>query len=107
MEDLLEEIVGLIYDEYDAPADEDADGGSTEIPGDTAAEEVNARWGFEIDPDSFQTIGGFVFGQLGRLPKVGDRVRTANGTLRVVEMDGRRVARLELVGGTETDPGTD
>lgn len=97
MEDLLEEIVGLIYDEYDSPdlqsaAEDDA----TAIPGNLNIEDANARYGFGIQSEDYQTIGGYVFGTLGRLPKLGDKVKVDNGSLVVAEMDGKRVGTLRL-----------
>lgn len=98
MEDLLEEIVGEIYDEYDVTEPQPmtvADG--VTLPGDMEVEDVNTRYALKLPDDAYQTIGGFVFGELGRLPKPGDRLE-ANGVMfEVLEMDGRRVARLKMI----------
>ncbi len=97
MEDLLEEIVGEIYDEYDevdSPPATDGDG--TTIPGEMDIEDVNKKFELSIASETFQTIGGFVFGELGRLPEKGDRVLTEDVILEVVAMDGRRVATIKL-----------
>ncbi len=102
MEDLLEEIVGEIYDEYDAtaPAPEvSADG--VMLPGDTDIEDVNKRYSLKISDEAYQTIGGYVFGQLGRLPRRGDRVHVKGATFVVTEMDGRRVGKVKM---TATPP---
>jgi CBS domain containing-hemolysin-like protein len=82
MEDLLEEIVGPIYDEYDqapsaAPGIGAAGGGAGGVPilaGSTEISEVNRLLRLHLDDDDYTTIGGLLFGRLGRLPKVGDRV---------------------------------
>ena len=59
-------------------------------------DEANERFGFEIDSDHYTTVGGYVFGALGRLPRGGDRVSVKNGTLEVTEMDERRVGILRI-----------
>ena len=98
MEDLLEEIVGEIYDEYDvtAPQPTTAQDGVT-LPGDMEIEDVNTRFGLKIADDLYQTIGGFVFGQLGRLPSTGDVVETEHAAFEVLAMDGRRVGKVKMV----------
>jgi CBS domain containing-hemolysin-like protein len=100
MEDLLEEIVGQIYDEYDRPEAGVAPGGATVpapvIAGATEVADVNKTYGLQIDESDYTTIGGVLFGKLGRLPKVGDRVEIAGATFEVLEMDGRRVGRVRV-----------
>ncbi|MGH7752273.1 MAG: hemolysin family protein [Gemmatimonadales bacterium] len=99
MEDLLEEIVGPIYDEYDRsapPAPEAATGDGAVVPGKKPIGEINQAFGLQLDEAEFSTIGGFVFGRLGRLPRVGDRVPVPGGVIEVVTMDGRRVGAVRL-----------
>jgi CBS domain containing-hemolysin-like protein len=96
MEDLLEEIVGEILDEYDEPLEHPVPEGAdlVVISGATNIDEMNERYGLDVSSEDYTTIGGFIFGALGRLPTVGDRV-TAGGAVFVVrEMDGRRVESL-------------
>ncbi len=96
MEDLLEEIVGPIFDEYD-PLDKSAQGdGAAPLDGAMPITEFNTEFEAAIDDTDYTTLGGYVFGQLGRLPRVGDRVTVGNHVLEVVEMDGRRVRTLRL-----------
>jgi putative hemolysin len=105
MEDLLEEIVGQIYDEYDRP--EAAPPTTTEagelIPGATEIRDVNERHGLMLDDADYTTLGGLLFGELGRLPKVGDAVSVlgmgggAGAVFEIVEMNGRRVGKVRLV----------
>ena len=96
MEDLLEEIVGPIYDEYD-PLDKAAAGdGAARLDGAMPITEFNAEFDATLDDTDYTTLGGYVFGQLGRLPRPGDRVTVGPHVLEVVEMDGRRVKALRL-----------
>jgi CBS domain containing-hemolysin-like protein len=96
MEDLLEEIVGPIFDEYD-PQDRPAAGdGAARLDGAMPITEFNARFDAALDDADYTTLGGYVFGQLGRLPRAGDRVTVVPYTFEVIEMDGRRVKSLRL-----------
>ncbi len=99
MEDLLEEIVGEILDEYDeapAPVLEVGAKGVRVIAGDSNISEVNAELGLTIPEEDYTTVGGFVFGALGRLPVVGDRVSGGGASFTVREMDGRRIKMLAI-----------
>jgi CBS domain containing-hemolysin-like protein len=95
MEDLLEEIVGPIYDEYD-PQDKARPAGAPQLDGAMPISDFNSEHGESLDDADYTTIGGYVFGQLGRLPRPGDRVAAGAHTLEVVEMEGRRVKALRL-----------
>jgi CBS domain containing-hemolysin-like protein len=100
MEDLLEEIVGEILDEYDTSEDSDAPvqtrAGETVVPGGTNIGELNERFGLDVPEDDATTIGGYVFGVVGRLPQPGDRVIAGGAIFTVREMDGRRIASLAV-----------
>jgi CBS domain containing-hemolysin-like protein len=98
MEDLLEEIVGEILDEYDEPEVLDATepGADVLIPGSTNLHELNERFGLEVPDDEYTTIGGYVFGALGRLPVAGDRVTASHAIFTVKAMEGRRVDVLAV-----------
>src|SRR6266511_350551 len=105
MEDLLEEIVGQIYDEYDqtpAPApgtvasSGGAGGGVPILAGSAEISDVNRVLKLHLDDADYTTIGGLLFGRLGRLPKVGDRVNLQGATFEILEMDGRRVGRVRV-----------
>jgi CBS domain containing-hemolysin-like protein len=101
MEDLLEEIVGPIYDEYDRPAAPSAKasagaGGTPVIAGGTEIREVNRQFGLDLDDADYTTIGGLLFGTLGRLPNVGDRITVGGAAFEIVEMDGRRVGKARV-----------
>jgi CBS domain containing-hemolysin-like protein len=98
IEDMLEEIVGEISDELDDAAPELAHGPSGEVlvSGGMAIAELNDLLRLHLPNEDYTTVGGFVLGRLGRVARVGDEVRVRGGTLRVLEMDGRRVLRLAL-----------
>ena len=96
MEDLLEEIVGPIYDEYDRQDKAGPRDGATQLDGAMPISEFNAEHDATLDDTDYTTIGGYVFGQLGRLPRPGDRVTAGQHVFEVVEMDGRRVKTLRL-----------
>ena len=112
MEDLLEEIVGPIYDEYDQPAAAPSGGGATStagsgvpiLPGSTEIGDVNRMLKLHLDDTDYTTIGGLLFGRLGRLPKVGDRVNLEGATFEILEMESRRVGRVRVWPATTRVP---
>ena len=61
--------------------------------------ETNERLGLELDDSWYTTLGGLLFGALGRLPRPGDRVTLKGATFEIIEMRGRRVGRVRLVDG--------
>ncbi|MBK8002415.1 MAG: HlyC/CorC family transporter [Gemmatimonadetes bacterium] len=100
MEDLLEEIVGDIFDEYDRlerprPAAE----GAPLLDGSVTISDFNADHELQLDDTDYTTIGGYLFGQLGRLPRNGDRVPVGPDLFEIVEMDGRRVKTVRYILG--------
>ncbi len=99
MEDLLEEIVGEILDEYDPvePLIGAVTDGSATIDGAMTIGDFNARFDAELDDTDYTTMGGFLFGQLGRLPKSGDRVSEATHVFEIISMDGRRVNQVRVL----------
>ena len=100
MEDLLEEIVGEILDEYDTPEDAEAPmhtrAGETMVPGSTHIGELNEHFGLSVPDVDYTTIGGYVFGMLGRLPRPGDSVTAGGAVFTVHRMAGRRVDELVM-----------
>lgn len=105
LEDLVEEIIGEIQDEHEQeplPFEEHLEG-EIRILGEVALWEVNERFGLDLPEDVFDTLGGFVFGQIGRIPTLEDEVHTTGGNFRVVAMDGRRVTRVAFVPDQRSD----
>ena len=98
MEDLLEEIVGEILDEHDEPdvVSAASSGAEVVVAGSTDIDEFNERFGLDLPDNEYTTISGYVFGALGRLPVVGDRVHAGPATFTVREMDGRRIELLSV-----------
>lgn len=100
LEDLLEEIVGDVADEFDPgrEAIEQLPDGSYALDGLLAIDELDTRFALGVEEPFYDTLGGYIFGQLQRAPRVGDSVPVADGReLRVAELDGLRVARVVLV----------
>lgn len=97
MEDLLEEIVGPIFDEYDPQDRPKPVEGAPLVDGALPITEFNSEYDASVDDTDYTTLGGYVFGLLGRLPRVGDRVTVGDHTFEVAEMDGRRVKSLRVV----------
>ncbi len=98
LEDLLEEIVGEIEDEFDLPDEsvERIDDTHIRIDGTFPIDDFNEQFHTEIEIEDFHTMAGFVFGLLGRAPEVGDEVTTDGLVLRVAEIEGSRIQRLEI-----------
>src|SRR5881227_1175804 len=100
MEDLLEEIVGQIYDEYDRPSGELRSvpaGVAPTIAGSVPIREVNSAFGLELGEQDYTTIGGFLFGAIGRLPRPGDQVAVKGAVFEIVEVEGRRVGTVRVL----------
>jgi putative hemolysin len=97
LEDLIEEVIGEIYDEYDeevAPEARQSPDAPREVDGLLNLDDFTEATGLELPEGPYETVAGFVLAELGRLPEVGDTVETAGRSLSVLELDGRRIARL-------------
>lgn len=94
IEDLLEEIVGEIRDEYDSAEQEPftrISDNEANFEGSVSLNEFNDAFAAELPTEASDTLGGLIYTQLGRLPRVGDRVRIGNVELMVTAMNGRRI----------------
>jgi CBS domain containing-hemolysin-like protein len=100
IEDVLEEIVGEIVDEHDEDLVEGIrkiDERTSESLARVHVDEINERLGLDLDEDGdFDTIGGFVFSELGRIPTVGESVVCGNVRITVLEVTRRRIERLRI-----------
>jgi magnesium and cobalt exporter, CNNM family len=98
LEDLLEEIVGEIEDEYDMPDDsvQRIDEHTVRVDGTFPIDDFNEQFGKELPQEDYHTLAGFVFGELGRAPESGDEVVWDGLRFEVVETDGPRIELLEV-----------
>jgi CBS domain containing-hemolysin-like protein len=98
LEDLLEEIVGEIGDEFDRPEAgvRRIGRGRVRIGGSFPIDEFNERFGTDLPVDDYHTVGGFVFGELGRAPKVGDTVSYDGARFEVSSTDGPRILEVDV-----------
>jgi CBS domain containing-hemolysin-like protein len=109
VEDILEEIVGEIRDVFDEeePTLRKLPNGSYSVDGSAPLTEVNEALGSAFESENFETIGGLIFGLLGRTPEVDDEIVIDGYALRVEEVDGPRVARLVVREHGEEDKAGD
>ncbi len=108
IEDLIEELVGEIYDEtdLDPPSVAHLDDGSVLLPGSYPARDL-ARVGLVAPPGSYDTVAGLVLSRLGHLPQVGERVQVGRHQLEVKAMDRRAIASVRVIPDPNPDPGPD
>ena len=106
IEDLLEEIVGEIRDEFDVGEPEIQPVNETEFIMDARVgiDQLNDLLGVSVEGDGFDTIGGFVYQRLGKIPSPGDAVEYDGLSIEVVSTAGRRLQRLRVTRSAGTDP---
>jgi putative hemolysin len=105
LEDVLEEIVGEIEDEFDLPdtSVERIDDRRVRIDGSYTIDDFNELFGTGLEQDGYHTMAGLVFGSLGRAPEVADSVIVDDVRLTVLEIEGSRIVKLEVELGVEED----
>jgi putative hemolysin len=98
LEDLIEEVIGDIRDEYDEDVAESRrlGSGEFEVDGKLNLDEIAEIAGVELPEGPYATIAGFVMAELGRLPRAGDVVQHEGTRLTVVRTEGRRAARVRV-----------
>ncbi len=98
LEDLLEEIVGSIQDEFDSEESEVqiVDEKNFVVSGSADLDEVSSETGINIHSEDFNTIGGFVFGLFGRMPRPGEILKYKDLKFEVLEMDERKIGRVKI-----------
>jgi magnesium and cobalt exporter, CNNM family len=98
LEDLVEELIGDIRDEYDTEPGQATTlrGGEVEVDGLLNLDEFNEQTGIELPEGPYETAAGYVLAALGDLPSLGDSVHVADHTITVTQLDGRRIARLRV-----------
>jgi putative hemolysin len=105
LEDLLEEIVGEIEDEFDLPDEsvEQLDDDTIRIHGTFPIDDFNEQFKADLPDDDFHTVAGFVFGQLGRMPEPGDTLTHDGLVFRVEDVDGSRIESLTITFAARRD----
>ena len=98
MEDLVEELVGDIRDEYDVDEAETTRNprGEVEVDGLLNLDDFEDETGVELPEGPYETVAGFLMARLGRIPAPGDRVELEDHTITVLVVDGRRVSRVRV-----------
>jgi putative hemolysin len=98
LEDLLEEIVGEIEDEFDLPDEsvEQVDDDTIKIDGTFPIDDFNERFHTDLPAEDYHTVAGFVFGLLGRQPEVGDDISHDGMRFDVLEVEGSRINKLAV-----------
>jgi putative hemolysin len=98
LEDVLEEIVGEIEDEFDLPDEsiERVDGSTIRIDGTFPIDDFNEQFSLDLPIEDYHTVAGFVFGLIGRAPEPGDLVEHDGLRFTVLETEGSRIERLEI-----------
>jgi putative hemolysin len=98
MEDLIEEIVGSIHDELESEEKDVqiVDEKNFVVSGQSALDEVNELLDMNLQSNDFNTLGGFVFGLFGRMPKVGEQLKYKNLRLEILELEGRKIAKIKI-----------
>ena len=100
LEDIMEEIVGGLQDEFEAMEGEKEveiiDERTSIVAGQTGLDEINELVGSELVSEDFHTIGGFVFGLFRRLPNVGEQVRYHNLRFLILEMEDRKISKIKI-----------
>ncbi len=99
IEDIIEEIVGEIYDEFDkieTPEIVRVSENVLNVSSKTSIDDFNEKFDQDIPNEDFQTIGGYVFGLLGREPELGDVVEDKNITYTILELDGIKIMRVKM-----------
>jgi putative hemolysin len=98
LQDVVEELIGEVQDEFDhdAPLIEPLEGGAFSVDGAARIDLLREELGIELPDEGFPTLGGRIFEQLQRRPRVGDEVTLGNFRAGIWEVDGMRIARVRL-----------
>jgi CBS domain containing-hemolysin-like protein len=103
LEDLLEEIVGEIRDEYDVEAEPvvDEGNGAFVFSAKVSFDEVRERLDVDVEPEGFETVGGYVLTRVGRVPAAGESFEIDGLIVDVLEAERRRIHRVRMRRGAE------
>lgn len=110
IEDLLEEIVGEIQDEYDAeePAYQKIDANSAVVDAKLNIEEANELLQIHLPAEEgFDTVGGFIYSHLGHVPSEGEKMKWGNVQFSVEKVNGNRISKIRIIKEEEAAPAQD
>jgi len=100
LEDIMEEIVGGLQDEFEAIEAEKevevVDERTFVVAGSTGIDEVNELVGVDLTSEDFHTVGGLLFGLFGHLPKVGEQLRYHDLKFLILEMDSKKIEKIKI-----------
>jgi putative hemolysin len=98
LEDLIEEVIGDIRDEYDVNEDDPlrVAGADVEADGLLNLDETEEQTGVKLPDGPYETLAGFIMASLGHVPRLGEAVEVDGHRLTVSELDGRRIARVRI-----------
>lgn len=106
MEDLIEEIVGELIDEYDrdAPLSEPGDDGSTLVDAKMLIEDVNELLHIDLPFDAYETLGGYIYGMWGRVPREGEILEKDGLSFKIEKLQHQRIKKVRIkVAGREPE----
>ncbi len=103
LEDLVEEIVGEIQDEYEEPETDitDNDDGSFSMSGKTDIDELEDLTKMELDDEAYETVGGMIFSELGRVPREKEKIEIKGLQIEVLKVDGRKIEKVKVTKSDE------
>ena len=100
IEDLIEEVFGEIEDEYDQSVEgriRPLDDGSISVDAKLEIEELESYFDVQIQKENFETVGGFIFHLLGRVPRAGERVNFGDLIMTIESADRRKIGRVRII----------
>jgi putative hemolysin len=107
IEDLIEEIVGEIADEFDVEEETIHRVSETEaiLDARVSIDALQELFGVQVEKGDFDTVGGFVFNHLGKMPSVGEEIQVDGLVVRILSVSGRRIKRLRVIKEQPPPPG--
>ena len=103
LEDIVEELVGEIRDEYDAEEPAQAEPRAGIVDASLSIEDFADVTGITLEDGSYETVAGYVIDQLGRIPDVGDSINVDSSVIEVKALDGHRIAEVEIKPTAESE----
>jgi CBS domain containing-hemolysin-like protein len=106
IEDLIEEIVGEIRDEFDVEEEplQEISPNEVIVDGGFSIDDLNERFGMEVEKEDYDSVGGFIVNELGRMPSVGDSISMNGVSMKVLSVAGRRVKKVRVTRTSDEQP---